>query len=146
MFHDACFSYAFCCEWIYGFYWLSNITLLLIKPIHYRCFNIMLWASSDVTYKDGVLDWILDLVDTPLTIINYNYSRYRYFAHSLPAVHYTRTEPSRSAIPYQSSGTSFQRRTFLCWVHELSPFHSHCDSHCALRLELTPPTFWSFIQ
>jgi hypothetical protein len=106
------------------------------------------WGSI-VTLHKGIwgLDWLLDLLDTPIAILNYNFRVYRALAVSLSlsAVHYTRTWSSWPAVPYQLSSTGFQRRTFSSWVPELSPCHSHsnsCMTHSALthslHLELPP--------
>jgi hypothetical protein len=46
------------------------------------------------------------------TILNYYNSLQHYCQFTQSAVHYTRTESSRSVVLHQPSGTSFQRRAF----------------------------------
>jgi hypothetical protein len=53
-----------------------------------------------VNYKETWgLDLLLDLLDAPHTILDYNFSIAIASSHSLPAVHYTSTDSSRSAVP-----------------------------------------------
>jgi hypothetical protein len=80
-------------------------------------FVILSRPRRSVPYKDGVLDWILDLLNTLLTILKYNllYSALsNYQLQSTVSVSHTAQlttpESSWSAVPHQSSSSGFQRR------------------------------------
>jgi hypothetical protein len=88
-----------------------------------------------VNYEDGVLDWTLDLLDTPLTILNYNLqsdsiSHTRQFnTHALGLL-------SLLSL-HQSYGTGFQLRTFSFLSFRTLSFSQ------PQRLIVRSPSVWS---
>jgi hypothetical protein len=116
-------------------------TILTNRPLWgYYCHDLVVaWLI-----KIWFLDWTLDLLDTPHTILNYNLqwrscqfsvtphitlSLFHYYGSIYPAIGPPGLlSHTRALVPPSNGGRS------PSWVPKLSTFHSHSDPQCTVHL------------
>jgi hypothetical protein len=75
--------------------------------------HVMTYISRETIKRRGGFQLDTDLFHTILSYTSQWRSRQFAISRNYSIVHYTRTDFSRSAVPHHSSGTGFQRRTFI---------------------------------
>jgi hypothetical protein len=125
----------------------GQLYMLIIFTVLHVC-NILSRPSGGVIYRDTwSLDWLQDLLDTPLTILNYSVQS---IALSLFYMVCSSLELALSLLRllplHQSSGTSFHWRTFHFLGSRTipAPATATLDSQCTHHLQLLEFTNFSY--